>query len=46
VSTPTAFALAVILLILYFPLLKLWDKADAKYSFEWLLAKLLSPMRA
>ena len=46
VSTPTAFALAVILLILYFPLLKLWDKADAKYSFEWLLAKLLSPIRA
>jgi uncharacterized membrane protein len=42
VSTPTAFALAVLLLILYYPLLKLWDKAGGKYSFEWLLAKLLS----
>jgi uncharacterized membrane protein len=37
-----AFALAVLLLILYYPLLKLWDKAGGKYSFEWLLAKLLS----
>jgi hypothetical protein len=42
VSTPTAFALAVFLLILYYPLLKLWDKAGGKYSFEWLLARLLS----
>lgn len=42
VSTPTAFALAVLLLILYYPLLKLWDKAGGKYSFEWLLARLLS----
>jgi uncharacterized membrane protein len=42
VSTPTAFALALILLILYYPLLKLWDKAGGRYSFEWLLAKLLS----
>jgi ribulose kinase len=23
-------------------LLKLWDKAGGKYSFEWLLAKLLN----
>jgi uncharacterized membrane protein len=45
VSTPTAFALAVLLLILYYPLLKLWDKAGGKYSFEWLLAKLLSTHR-
>jgi uncharacterized membrane protein len=45
VSTPTAFALAVLLLILYYPLLKLWDKAGGKYSFEWLLAKLLSMHR-
>jgi uncharacterized membrane protein len=42
VSTPTAFALAVLLLILYYPLLKLWDKAGGKYSFEWFLARLLS----
>lgn len=41
-STPSAFALAVLLMILYYPLLKLWDKAGGKYSFEWLLAKLLS----
>ena len=43
-STPAAFALAVLLLILYYPLLKLWDKAGGKYSFEWLLAKLLLSM--
>ncbi|MEW6262174.1 MAG: heparan-alpha-glucosaminide N-acetyltransferase domain-containing protein [Thermodesulfobacteriota bacterium] len=42
VNTPTAFTLAVILLILYYPLLKIWDKAEGKYSFEWLLARLLS----
>jgi uncharacterized membrane protein len=45
VSTPTAFMLAVLLMILYYPLLKLWDKAGGKYSFEWLLAKLLSMHR-
>ncbi len=44
-STPAAFALAVILLILYYPLLKSWDKVGGKYSFEWLLAKLLSMHR-
>jgi hypothetical protein len=44
VSTPVAFALAVLLMILYYPLLKLWDKAGGKYSFEWLLAKLLLSM--
>lgn len=41
-STSLAFALAVLLLILYYPLLKLWDKAGGKYSFEWLLARMLS----
>jgi Na+/melibiose symporter-like transporter len=45
VSTPTAFTLAVLLMILYYPLLKLWDEAGGKYSFEWLLAKLLSMHR-
>ncbi|MBU1743847.1 MAG: DUF1624 domain-containing protein [Proteobacteria bacterium] len=45
VSTPMAFMLAVLLLILYYPLLKLWDKAGGKYSFEWLLARLLSMHR-
>ncbi len=45
VSTPAAFALAVLLLILYYPLLKQWNKAGGKYSFEWLLAKLLSMHR-
>ena len=44
VSTPVAFALAVLLMILYYPLLKLWDKAGGKYSFEWLLGKLLLSM--
>jgi hypothetical protein len=43
-STPAAFALAVLLMILYYPLLKLWDKAGGKYSFEWLLGKLLLSM--
>jgi hypothetical protein len=42
VSTPMALAMAVILMVLYYPLLKLWDRAGGKYSFEWLLAKLLS----
>jgi uncharacterized membrane protein len=42
-DTPSAFALAILLLVLYYPILKLWDKAGGKYSFEWLLAKLLSP---
>lgn len=41
-STSAAFALAVLLMIIYYPLLKLWDKASSKYSFEWLLAKLLA----
>jgi uncharacterized membrane protein len=45
VSTPVAFSLAVLLLILYYPVLKLWDKVAGKYSFEWLLAKLLSPQK-
>jgi len=42
ISTPAALALAVVVLMLYYPLLKQWDKAGGKYSFEWLLAKLLS----
>lgn len=41
-STPSAFTLAILLMILYYPLLKAWDKAGGKYSFEWLLARLLS----
>jgi uncharacterized membrane protein len=45
VSTSAALTLAVLLLILYYPLLKLWDKAGGKYSFEWFLAKLLSMQR-
>lgn len=45
VSTPAAFALAVMLMVLYYPILKLWDKSGGKYSFEWLLAKLLSMHR-
>ena len=42
ISTPAALTLAVVVLMLYYPLLKQWDKAGGKYSFEWLLAKLLS----
>ncbi len=42
VSTPTALGLAVLLLLIYYPVLKLWERAGGKYSFEWLLAKLLS----
>ena len=41
-STPAAFGLAVLLMVLYYPLLKLWDKAGGKFSFEWLLARTLS----
>jgi uncharacterized membrane protein len=41
-STAIAFGLAVMLLILYYPLLKLWDRAGGKYSFEWLLNRIIS----
>jgi uncharacterized membrane protein len=43
VDTTTAFLLSVLLLILYYPLLRLWDKAGGRYSFEWLLAKAMAP---
>lgn len=42
VSTPFAFALALLLLALYYPLLKIWDKAGGKYGMEWLLTTLMS----
>ena len=41
-STATAFALAALLMVVYYPLLKRWDKAGGKYSCEWLLARLLA----
>lgn len=41
-STSIALGLAILLLILYYPVLKLWDKAGGKYSFEWLLNKIIS----
>lgn len=41
-STSTALGLAILLLILYYPVLKLWDKAGGEYSFEWLLNKIIS----
>jgi hypothetical protein len=45
VNTPVAFALALLLLALYYPLLKAWDKTGGKYGMEWLLATLLSLRR-
>ncbi|MGD9610979.1 MAG: hypothetical protein AB7U59_16370, partial [Desulfovibrionaceae bacterium] len=41
-DTTTAFLLSVLLLILYSPLLRLWDRAGGRYSFEWLLAKVMA----
>jgi predicted Co/Zn/Cd cation transporter (cation efflux family) len=41
-STSTALGLAILLLILYYPVLKLWDKAGGEYSLEWLLNKIIS----
>jgi hypothetical protein len=41
-STSIALGLAVLLLILYYPLLKFWDKAAGRFSFAWLLARVLS----
>lgn len=41
-STSAALGLAILLLILYYPILKLWDKAGGKYSFEWFLNYTLS----
>lgn len=41
-STPIALGLAILLLILYYPSLKLWDKAGGRFSFEWLLARVLA----
>jgi hypothetical protein len=32
--TPTAFVLAIVLLVLCYPLLKLWDKAGGRYGFD------------
>ena len=40
--TGTALALALVLMVLYYPLLKLWDKAGGKFSFEWMLANVMS----
>ncbi len=40
--TGTALVLALILMVLYYPLLKLWDKAGGKFSFEWMLANVMS----
>lgn len=42
VSTPTAFAMGIALLLLYAPVLQRWDVAGGKYSCEWLLAKILA----
>jgi len=43
VTTPAiALGLAILLMMLYYPLLLLWDKAKGKYSFEWILAWVLS----
>jgi hypothetical protein len=42
VKTPMAFVLSVLLLILYYPLLKVWDRAGGKYGMEWLLSTLMS----
>jgi uncharacterized membrane protein len=41
-DTTTAFLLSVLLLILYYPLLRWWDRAGGRYSFEWLLAKVMA----
>jgi len=42
VNTPIAFALSLLLLALYYPLLKVWDRAGGKYGMEWLLARMMS----
>lgn len=44
-GSSTALAIALVLLILYYPLLRAWDRAGGKYSFEWLLAVVLSPRK-
>ncbi len=41
-STSVALSLAILLMLLYYPILKFWDKAGGKYSFEWLLNKAIS----
>jgi len=33
---------AVVLLVVYYPVLKLWDRFDGRYSFEWILARVLA----
>lgn len=42
VNTPIAFALSLLLLALYYPLLKVWDRAGGRYGMEWLLARMMS----
>jgi uncharacterized membrane protein len=41
-STSIALGLAVLLMIVYYPILKFWDKSAGRFSFEWFLAKVLS----
>ncbi|MBI4669091.1 MAG: DUF1624 domain-containing protein [Elusimicrobia bacterium] len=38
-STPLAFGLAILFLLLMGPLMARWDSAGSRYSFEWILAK-------
>jgi len=42
--TKDVMPMAMLLMIFYYPLLKLWDKASSRYSFQWLLARLLLTM--
>jgi len=43
-TSPTvALGLAVGLLILYYPVLTLWDRFNGRFSFEWILARVLAP---
>ena len=42
IPTSTALVLAFVLVGLYYPLLKLWDKVGGKFSFEWMLANGIS----
>jgi len=41
VGTTSAFCIAIVLLIIYYPVLKYWDKAGGRYSFAWLLVGVL-----
>jgi len=45
-SEPVALAFAVVFSVLLYPLLGLWDRVQSRYSFEWILERVIPSRRA